>query len=431
MPLQRRHLRIPAAIALVALAVFVVLWIGARTELARGMVARAITDSIGLPATIESLQLGFFPSPSADIGGLAIAQPPGFGDEPFLTVGRLRLSLPWGRLFSRNTLNSVDITEATARLVVGADGVANWSKIGGASSKTSSPTAEAKADWLIRALELERGMIDYRDLGSNAHWQLAGIGLTVQDLAPASEFPLDLRLGGVFGSNTIHYAMKGRGRLDPDAGKYEATALDIRGWAGGDPLPLAGVELTGALERATYRERHRQGEAGRRALQARGHPRDFRRRARLRRAGARREPAREDRALRAARARGQFRPRAARDHRSGGLRIAAGRVRGAAARMANSRSILSPAGSTTRTSRGASCRPGASCGRASTRIDLNRYVPPTAKTLHKKKATLEAVVAELATYDLDAEIRIGEARIAGVNVRDMVIRVERDGEHTP
>ena len=95
-------------------------------------------------------------------------------------------------------------------------------------------------------------MIDYRDLSSNAHWQLAGIGLSVQDLAPAVEFPLDLRLAGVFGPNTIHYAMKGRGRLDPDAGKYEATALDIRGWAGGDPLPLAGVELTGALERATF-----------------------------------------------------------------------------------------------------------------------------------------------------------------------------------
>jgi uncharacterized protein involved in outer membrane biogenesis len=115
MPLNRRHLRIPAAIALVALAVFFVLWIGARTELVRGMVAGAIADSIGLPATIESLKLGFFPSPSADIGGLEIAQPPGFGDEPFLTVGRLRLALPWGRLFKRNTLNAVDITDATAR----------------------------------------------------------------------------------------------------------------------------------------------------------------------------------------------------------------------------------------------------------------------------------------------------------------------------
>ena len=68
---------------------------------------------------------------------------------------------------------------------------------------------------------------------------------------------------------------------------------------------------------------------------------------------------------------------------------------------------------------------------ASDRIDLNRYVPPAANTLHKKKATLEAVVAELATYDLDAELRIGEARISGVNVRDLLIRVERDGEHTP
>src|SRR6185295_2829200 len=129
MPLNRRHIRISAAIALVALAVFVILWIGARTELARGMVARAITDSIGLPAKIESLKLGFFPSPSADIGGLAIGQPPGFGDEPFLTVDRLRLSVPWGRLFSRNTLNSVDISDVTARLIVDRDGVANWSKV--------------------------------------------------------------------------------------------------------------------------------------------------------------------------------------------------------------------------------------------------------------------------------------------------------------
>ena len=79
MPVTRRHVRIPAVIALVALAVFAILWIGARTPFARGMVAGWIEDAAGLPASIESLGIGWFPSPSVDIRGLAIAQPPGCG----------------------------------------------------------------------------------------------------------------------------------------------------------------------------------------------------------------------------------------------------------------------------------------------------------------------------------------------------------------
>ncbi|HEU4517625.1 MAG TPA: hypothetical protein VFR77_10010, partial [Steroidobacteraceae bacterium] len=70
MPLERRHVRIPAAIAIVALAAFAILWIGARMAFVREMVAGRISDATGLPAEIQSLGIGFFPSPSADIGGL-------------------------------------------------------------------------------------------------------------------------------------------------------------------------------------------------------------------------------------------------------------------------------------------------------------------------------------------------------------------------
>jgi hypothetical protein len=65
------------------------------------------------------------------------------------------------------------------------------------------------------------------------------------------------------------------------------------------------------------------------------------------------------------------------------------------------------------------------------RIDLNRYLPPAAKTASEKKRTLEEIVAGLAELDLDAEIRVGEAKIAGATMRDAVIRVEPDGTHTP
>ena len=65
------------------------------------------------------------------------------------------------------------------------------------------------------------------------------------------------------------------------------------------------------------------------------------------------------------------------------------------------------------------------------RINLNSYLPPEVKSASKKKATLEAAVAELARFDIDAEIRIAEAVVAGARLRDTVIRVERGGVETP
>ena len=61
------------------------------------------------------------------------------------------------------------------------------------------------------------------------------------------------------------------------------------------------------------------------------------------------------------------------------------------------------------------------------RIDVDRYLSPETKRRREKKATLEAAIAELAEYDLDAEIRVGEAKVAGARLRDTVIRVERNG----
>ncbi|MGH8243021.1 MAG: AsmA family protein, partial [Steroidobacteraceae bacterium] len=252
MPLKFRHARIPAAIAILALAAFAILWLAARSELARGRVAALIADVAGQPTSIERMHIGLLPTPSLEIGGLAIAQPPGYGNEPILSVGRLRLEIPWASIFDPSDVDSIEISDATARLVASADGVGNWSKLGTATPAGSDAARQEAADWSIGALDLERGAVDYRDAATGSHWQLTAITLGLKDLAPRAEFPLELSFGGIFHPNTIHFAMKGRGRIDTDAGRYEASALDFRGWAGGEPLPLRGAELTGALARASY-----------------------------------------------------------------------------------------------------------------------------------------------------------------------------------
>ncbi len=418
------------------MAAFAVLWFGARTPLARGMVAGWVADAAGLPATIESLGIGFFPSPTVDIGGLAIAQPPGFGEGPFITVGRLRARIPWSGIFDATQVHEIAATDAVVRLVVNPAGSANWSTLGGEPVPGAAAPAAEPARWHIGALALERGTIDYRDLAAGSHGQLTAITLTADDVAPGVTFPFDLQLGGVFGANTIHYAVKGQGRLDTAARQYEGSALEFRGWVGGEPLPLAGAELAGTLARAAY-----DGATGIASV-AGGQfrfaeiPARFEGRADL---GA---PAL---AASFSMTTEPFAPRATAIILGSPLPATTDPAAFESLQLALQAALeggvlrLDPvSGRLDDTNFEARAVPGQRFVRAELdRIDLDRYLPraaaqaATATAAAGKKATLEATVAELAKLDLDAEIRVGEARVAGAVLRDAVIRVERGGESSP
>ena len=446
MPLERRHARIPAAIALVALAAFVVLWIGVRTPFARGMVAGWVEDAVGLPATVESLGLGFFPSPSATIRGLAIAQPPGFGDEPLVTVGMLRLRIPWSGIFDVSVIESIAASDATVRLVVNPDGTSNWSKLRDEPVPGAAPAAAEPVRWRIGAIELERGTAEYRDLATGTQAQLTGMAMAADDVAPGEAFPFDLKLGGIFGDHTSHFAVKGQGRIDTAAKRYEGSALEFRGWIGGGPLPLAGAELAGTLGRATY-----EGATGVARI-ADGRFRFAEVPGRFEGHVDLGEPAL---ALNLAMTTEAFAPRTTAIILGSPLPKTADPAAfeslhvALVASMQDEMLRLDPvAGRLDDTNFEAEVVPARRFVRARLdRIDLNRYLPAAAKAgpgnpapgnsapgnskAATQEATLEAMVAELAKLDIDAEIRVEEARVAGAILRDAVIRVERSAEPAP
>jgi AsmA protein len=428
MPIKRPLIYIPAVIALVAVTAFVVLWAGARTAFARRMVANAISETAGLPATVESLRIGFLPGPALELGGIALAQPPGFGPEPLLEIGRARVSISWSTVFSATVIETLSISDATARLEVAANGEANWSAL--FNEHVPAGPAAASPAWSLGELELEGGTIEYTDEAANSRWRLTGIHVAAADVAPGLKFPLELRLGGVFGANTLHYAMKGQGRLDLDVGRYQASGVEFRGWAGGDPLPLAGVELTGAMNRAAFESATGVATLDGGIFRLAGIPGEF---------GATMDL---DELMLEAEFRmttDAFEPRApaiifghplpvtSDPQAFGSLQLA---LQG---RLRDGELELDPvSGRLDYTNFEGRIVPGQRLIRASLdRIDLNRYLAPEAKTAGKKKATLEAVVAELAEFDIDAEIRIAEAYVAGAKLRDTVIRVERGGDEAP
>jgi AsmA protein len=448
--LRRPRILIPAAIAIFAVAAVAVLWVLARTELARGMAARMITERTGLPASVESLRLGFLPSPSLDLGGLALAQPPGYGTEPLLSAQRLRLELPWRSLFSRDRLDAVELSGATLRLVVGADGVPNWSRVGGVAEPSAdaapSESAEAEApftDWFLGALAVDHGVIDYRDEAAGTQWQLAAIGAKAEDVAPGRQFPLELSFGGVVGANTFHYAVKALARLDTAAGRYEATRLEYRGWLGGEPLPLAGAELTGKLARATFDGNSGQGTLDAGQLEFGGVPAAFDGRFDL----SGEQPAGELKLVTepfapraSAVAFGFPLPATADPAAFESLQIAA------TAQLAEGVLTLDPvSGRLDDTNFEGSAIPAWRLVRlALDRIALDRYLPPAATaragparsprrtaTAAQKKQTLEEVAAGLSKLDVDLELRIGEATVAGATIRDARIRVVPDEAPAP
>ncbi len=425
MQLKRPHILIPAVIALVVVTAFAVVLIGARTGMARRMIAGWVTESAGLPATIDTLQVGFLPRPSLDIGGLAIAQPPGFSPKPIVEVGHIRASIPWGSLFGPTSIATLSISDVTARLEVANNGETNWSKLGATAGETDAEPANPA--WSIGKLDLERGTVEYEDRPADSRWQLTAINVAATDLAPAAPFPIELRLGGVFGPNTIHYAVKGQARLDLDAGQYAANDLDFRGWAGGDPLPLAGVELTGALKRAVFESATGIATLGDGSFRFAEIPGEFSGTMDLN------EPELQAEFRLTTDA---FEPRvsaiivghplpATTDPRVfGSLQLAVqGRVR-------EGELELDPvSGRLDDTNFDGRVVPAKRVIRANLdQIDVNRYLAPAAKGVPTKKATLEEAVAQLAELDIDAEIRIEEARVAGAKLRNTVIRVERNGE---
>ena len=225
MPLKRPHILIPAVIALVAVTVFAVAWIGARTAMARRMIAGWVTESAGLPATIETLRIGFLPRPSLEIGGLAIAQPPGFGPKPIVEVGQIRASIPWGSLFGPSSIAMLSISDVTARLEVASNGETNWSQLGAAAGEAG--TEPANPAWSIGKLDLERGTVEYEDRTADSRWQLTAITVAATDVAPAAPFPVDLRLGGSL--RPQHHSLRGEraGPARPGCGPLRGELVSI------------------------------------------------------------------------------------------------------------------------------------------------------------------------------------------------------------
>ena len=170
----------------------------------RGTIARTFSDNIGRQVRFEGpMELEISARPKLRIGGLHIANAPGFGDGDFASLGEARLAVDlWPLLFKRKLhIDELAGRDVHALLQVRTDGSNNWTFHGPMPAATKAPEpADApsiSADQAFALLDIQRVTLEKLDVtyaGANAvsHY-FALHALTAQ--SPANE-PFKLSLNG-------------------------------------------------------------------------------------------------------------------------------------------------------------------------------------------------------------------------------------------
>lgn len=170
----------------------------------RGTIAQTFSDNIGRPVRFEGpMEMEISAKPKLRVGGLHVANAPGFGEGDFASLGEARLAVDlWPLLFKRRLhIDELAGSDVHVRLQVKADGSNNWTfhRPKSAAIRASDPAGpssisagHAFALLDIQRVTLENLKVKYVGADGKSHY-FSLHALTAQ--SPADQ-PLKLTLNG-------------------------------------------------------------------------------------------------------------------------------------------------------------------------------------------------------------------------------------------
>ena len=129
----------------------------------RGRIAAVFSDALGREVRFEGpMDLEISARPKLRVGGLHIANAPGFAGGDFASLGEARLALDlWPLLRKRLQIEEVTGSQVRVRLQTSADGANNWTFLRarrGTQQRTTPPgtSAAANADRALALLDIQQ-----------------------------------------------------------------------------------------------------------------------------------------------------------------------------------------------------------------------------------------------------------------------------------
>lgn len=199
------------------------------------------------------LKLAVFPWIGVDIGGIELSNAQGFGDKPFVNVGKTSVRLQLIPLLTGQVrLGKVSVEGLNLNLAINEQGVSNWADLVGKDQQQRESMDEkkdaSKLDLALGGLAVKDANIIYDDLQKNKHYALRDVQIRLGALSMGSPFDFEIAFGvemsdpQLLAKNTL----TGRASLDLSARNYEVKNFKAVIDASGKALPTgkAGITLT-------------------------------------------------------------------------------------------------------------------------------------------------------------------------------------------
>ncbi len=236
----------------------------------RGEIEQAVQERTGRELTIEGdLGLTFFPWFGIEVGETRLAEAEGFGDEPFVEVGRAQLAVRvWPLLAGDLELDTVILERPRIRLVRLADGRANWETLAPAGEEAEDEAAETGSgeaggvpeilhDARLAGLRISDAHVTYEDREADLAATLEPFNLTLEDVRLGAPVPLAAEWQARLNDGpTVDGSLKAVLEISDDLASARANGIDLSLTASGEGIPAGSqeVRIGGDLE-ADLRER--------------------------------------------------------------------------------------------------------------------------------------------------------------------------------
>jgi AsmA protein len=214
----------------------------------RDNIASAVTKSTGREFAIEGdLSLSIFPWIAVEVGKTRLGNAKGFGDQPFLSFEKARLSVQVLPLLLRReiAIGTASLDGLAVNLAVAKSGNNNWDDLASGESKTSEqPEVAAGGDSAIldvANVSVSNARVVYTDSQAGSSFELSDLSFETGRIAAGSPFDFEGAFDFVSKPGNTGGQLKIRGK---------STLAEGFGGVSIDGLNVSG-KLTGLVEKPT------------------------------------------------------------------------------------------------------------------------------------------------------------------------------------
>jgi AsmA protein len=196
----------------------------------RDDIAKLAQQHTGRPLQIRGdLGLKLFPWIALEINDVTLGNPPGYGNEPFLTVARAQVGVKLLPLLHKEVqVRKVSVDGLSVTLISRSADENNWKDLGESSSTEPEVESGAGAKATIAGVAVTKATLIYRDEAKKSVTRLSGLEVHTGPVGGSEPVDAELKFDYGDGENArvAHIETKARFVMPPDSSRIEIRNLD-------------------------------------------------------------------------------------------------------------------------------------------------------------------------------------------------------------